>query len=54
MKNNKIVLFDMDGTLTLPREKIQHDMIESRYDIEELCPFCGSDDVAVETEERSK
>ena len=34
--------------------KIQHDMIESRYDIEELCPFCGSDDVAVETEERRK
>jgi len=25
----KIVLFDMDGTLTLPREKIQKDVVES-------------------------
>ena len=33
MKNNKIVLFDMDGTLTLPREKIQHDMIRSLRDL---------------------
>ena len=30
---NKIVLFDMDGTLTLPREKIQHNMIRALRDL---------------------
>jgi len=30
---SKIVLFDMDGTLTLPRKKIQHDMIRALRDL---------------------
>jgi Zn finger protein HypA/HybF involved in hydrogenase expression len=28
--------------------KIQHDLIESRYEVIEQCPFCGSDDVFVD------
>jgi len=36
MKNNKIVLFDMDGTLTLPREKIQPKMIKALKTLSEF------------------
>jgi len=34
--------------------KIQHDLIESRYNIIESCPFCGSDDVEISSEEKTK
>lgn len=32
--------------------KIQHDMIETRYTIENACPFCGSEDVVMDIEDR--
>lgn len=31
--------------------KIQHDLIDTRYEVKDQCPFCGSEEVAMETEE---